>query len=93
MEIPAEGPEPCPPEIEYPCRWEYKAIGRNEELMRAAVTQIMAAEDIPYTLDYSNASRTGRFCSLLLAAVVQDEAHRNRIFSALVENEHIVMVL
>lgn len=93
MDAPAEPPEAERPEIEYPCRWEYKAIGRNEELMRAAVTEIMAAEDLPYTLDFSNASRTGRFCSLLLAVVVQDEVHRNRVFSALVENEHIVMVL
>ena len=93
MELSPASPDDQPPEIEYPCRWEYKTIGRSEELMREAVGQIMVAERLEYALDRSNTSRTGKYCSLVLAVVVETEEHRNRIFAALAGHEHIVMVL
>ncbi len=88
-----ERPERRRPEIEYPCRWEYKAIGRDEAEVRAAVGQVMAAEELEFALELSNSSRGGKYCSLVLAVPVKDEAHRNRIFAALTAHEHIVMVL
>jgi putative lipoic acid-binding regulatory protein len=88
-----EQPDPRRLEIVYPCRWEYKTIGRSEAQVREAVGQIMAAEQADYALEFSNSSRGGKYCSLVLAVPVQDEAHRNRIFAALTAHEHILMVL
>ena len=79
------------PVIEYPCRWEYKAIGWDEVAMRAAIIEIMA--DREHDVSFSRASRTGRYCSLLLVVMVESEDHRNAIFKALQEHRHIRMVL
>jgi putative lipoic acid-binding regulatory protein len=79
------------PIIEYPCPWEYKAIGWDEDLMREAIAEIMA--DRSHDLSFSRASSSGRYCSLLLVVTVESEDHRNAIFTALQEHRHIRMVL
>lgn len=79
------------PEIAYPCRWEYKAIGSDRESMEAAIVEIM--EDLDYALHFSNHSRTGKYCSLLLVVTVDSETHRNSIFQALQTHPDIRMVL
>ena len=79
------------PEIVYPCRWQYKAIGLDEDRMRVAIVEIVA--ELEYTLSLSNTSRTGKYCSMLLAVTVVSEAHRNAIFVALRDHRDITMVL
>ena len=79
------------PEIDYPCRWEYKTIGSSRELMQAAIVEVL--EDLDYTVDFSNVSRTGKYCSLVLVVTVDSEEHRNSIFAALRGHRHIRMVL
>ena len=79
------------PVIEYPCPWEYKAIGWDEDSMREAIAEIMA--DRQHDVSFSRASRSGRYCSLLLVVTVESEDHRNAIFRALQEHRHIRMVL
>ena len=79
------------PEIEYPCRWEYKTIGSSQELMQAAIVEVLA--DLDYTVDFSNVSRTGKYCSLVVVVTVDSEEHRNSIFAALRTHRHIRMVL
>jgi hypothetical protein len=79
------------PVIEYPCRWEYKAIGWDEALVREAVAEIMALRE--HEVSFSRNSRTGRYCSLLLVVTVESEDHRNAIFTALKQHRHIRMVL
>lgn len=79
------------PVIEYPCRWEYKAIGWDEVLMRAAIAEIMA--DREHELSFSRSSSAGTYCSLLLSVTVDSEEHRNAIFGALRQHRHIRMVL
>jgi putative lipoic acid-binding regulatory protein len=79
------------PIIEYPCSWEYKAIGSDEGCMREAIAEIMA--DREHELSFSRTSRTGRYCSLLLVVTVESEDQRNTIFRALQEHRHIRMVL
>ncbi len=79
------------PIIEYPCPWEYKAIGWDEDSMREAIVEIMA--DRQHDVSFSRTSRTGRYCSLLLVVVVESEDHRNAIFRALQSHRHIRMVL
>jgi uncharacterized protein len=79
------------PAVEYPCRWEYKAIGWDEDLMRAAIAEIVA--DREHELSFSRNSRGGRYCSLLLVVTVESEDHRNAIFAALQQHRDIRMVL
>jgi uncharacterized protein len=79
------------PVIEYPCSWEYKAIGWDEASMREAIAEIMA--DREHDLSFSRASSSGRYCSLLLVVTVDDEDHRNAVFKALQEHRHIRMVM
>ncbi len=79
------------PLIQYPCRWEYKAIGWDEVLVRSAIAEIMA--DVDYELSFSRNSSGGSYCSLLLAVTVESEDQRNAIFAALQQHEHIRMVL
>lgn len=79
------------PEIEYPCSWEYKTIGKSQEQMRTAIVAIM--EDREYTLAESNHSRGGKYCSLLLTTVVHSEEHRNTLFRTLQDHADILMVL
>jgi hypothetical protein len=79
------------PLIEYPCRWEYKAIGLDEFLMRAAIAEIMA--DLQHELSFSRNSSGGRYCSMLLVVTVESEDHRNSIFTALQKHRDIRMVL
>ena len=79
------------PAIEYPCAWQYKVIGLDQFLMRTAIGEILAG--LEYTLEVSNTSRTGKYCSLLLTLVVADEEHRNAVFAALAGHCDIRVVL
>ena len=79
------------PLVEYPCRWEYKAIGMDEALMRAAIAEVMA--DLEHELSFSRTSGGGRYCSLLLVVDVESEDHRNAIFTALQGHRDIRLVL
>ncbi len=81
------------PEIIYPCRWEFKTIGPDEYAMRLAIQEILAQGALQYSLDRSNTSRTGKYCSMILGLVVSSEEHRNAIFAALSNHPSIVMVL
>ena len=49
-------------EIEYPCLWNFKIIGREEKYMRRAIAEIVGDGD--YTLTFSNQSRHGKYRSL-----------------------------
>lgn len=79
------------PLIVYPCQWQFKTIGLSEQLMREAIVEIVA--DTEHTLSFSNTSRGGKYCSLLLSVTVSSEKHRNDLFVALQNHRHIVMVL
>jgi putative lipoic acid-binding regulatory protein len=79
------------PLLQYPCSWEYKAIGRDEDLMRQAIAEILL--DREHSLTFSRASRTGRYCSMLIEMVIESEEQRLAIYEALREHRHITMVL
>ncbi|MDE2799199.1 MAG: DUF493 domain-containing protein [Gemmatimonadota bacterium] len=79
------------PEIEYPCLWNFKIIGREEKHMRRAIAKIVGDSD--YTLTFSNQSRYGKYRSLNLDMVVLDESHRLNIYEALRHHRSIQIVL
>lgn len=66
------------PKIEYPCEWEYRIIGPDEENMRNAVVEILKAKQ--YTLFFSNISKAGKYISFALKTIVATEKERNEIY-------------
>jgi len=69
------------PKIEYPCEWEYRIIGTNEESIRKAVTDAVCGKE--YTLFFSNKSCAGKYISLALQINVTTEDERNAIYVSL----------
>lgn len=69
------------PEISYPTSWTYRIICTREEVVRAAVVEIVGP--IEHSLKHLGASSAGRYQRLELVLEVRDEAHRNEIFAAL----------
>jgi hypothetical protein len=91
VDIPSPAFEDDKPQIAYPCPWQYKVIGADSSLMRAAIGEILA--DCEYTVEPAHTSRTGKYCSLLVTLVVASEEHRLAIFAALANHGDIRVVL
>ena len=83
------------PQIEYPCKWSYKVIGPDEELIRQAVADCLAtcAAEREYELEVSRASGGGKYISLNMSVFVGDEDERNLIFRSLADHDNILMVM
>ena len=79
------------PEISYPCRWQYKLIGRIEELMHEEAKAIVAHR--PHEIKQGNKSRTGKFVSIELVVEVQHEEERLFIYDCLTKSQVIMQVL
>jgi len=78
-------------ELEYPCEWRYKLIGQEIEVIKLAVKDILS--DREHTIDFSNASCTGKYCSMNLDLLVHNEEDRQFIYEALKAHQNIKMVL
>lgn len=68
-------------ELDYPCPWQFTLIGSDEDVMRAAVAELMGDDE--HSLRLSNKSRTGKYTSLELEIIARDEAHRHATYAAL----------
>jgi putative lipoic acid-binding regulatory protein len=87
------------PEISYPCRWEYKVIGRDDRAVEAAVSACVqdlaegpeGARD--FDLSFSRASGKGNYLSFKLELEVSSQAERDRLFRALSTHPAISMVI
>lgn len=79
------------PHIDYPCAWEYRLIGEDEERMRAAVAEILG--EARYMLTLANRSQRARYCSLQLSLEVLDETQRLDTFERLRRNAAVRYVL
>lgn len=78
-------------ELEYPCAWSYRMIGSDESAIRALVAELLGETE--YTLVYGHRSRTGKYCSLQLDLIVQSEAHRQGLHTALSQAAFIKAIL
>jgi uncharacterized protein len=78
-------------ELEYPCRWQYRLIGRSEDAMRAAVSCIIG--DFECSIAPSHRSRSGVYCSVLVTVLVPDEPTRTRIYHSMKNHVDVMMVL
>ncbi len=77
--------------LTYPCHWVYKVIGSGQEQVRRAIDEVV--EGYEYTVTFSNASRTGKYCCLNLEMTVPSEESRTQIYQALKQHPHIILVL
>ena len=78
-------------ELEYPCSWSYKLIGYEKETIQKAIHEVILERE--HDLTHSNASKTGKYVSMNLNLVIQNEDERNFIYEALKAHQHIKMVL
>lgn len=79
------------PEISYPCKWGYKMIGRDAELMRKVASDLIGKK--LHTIKESNKSSKGTFVSLHLELVVDSEDERVYIYEELKKNSCFLHIL
>lgn len=79
------------PQIDYPCKWEYRLIGFNEDLLRGAIEEIMGSAG--HLVSFSNRSRSGKFVSLSVELRVEDESTRLALFEQFHSHPDVMMVL
>jgi len=77
--------------LEYPCSWCYKVIGHHKDDIHTAIKEIILEK--PHTLKLSNESKTGKYVSMNLDLIINNEDERTFIYEALKNHQHIKMVL
>ena len=78
-------------ELDYPCSWSYKLIGYEKKAIQKAIHDVILERE--HNLKHSNASKTGKYVSMNLDLVIQNEDERNFIYEALKKHQNIKMVL
>jgi len=78
-------------ELTYPCAWSYKLIGHEKEAIQKAIHEVIVERE--HSLEHSNNSKTGKYVSMNLELVIQNEDERNFIYEALKAHQNIKMVL
>jgi putative lipoic acid-binding regulatory protein len=81
----------CKPEIAYPCRWVYKVVGKDYELVRLAVLEVIQVRTCE--ISYSRSSSAGKYQSLSVEVEVESEEQRNSFYVALKEHPAVKIVL
>lgn len=84
---------PCngKPEIEYPCLWLYKVVGKDQESLRDAI--IAACTPVPVRISPSRSSSQGTYWSLNAELEVKDEDMRLSIYQSLTSHPAVKLVL
>jgi len=78
-------------ELTYPTAWTYKLIGYEKEAIQKAIHDVIIERE--HDLTHSKASKAGKYVSMNLDLVIQNEDERNFIFEALKAHQNIKMVL
>ena len=81
----------CKPEIQYPCRWQYRLIGEERTAIVAAVRSMV---DISVcVISEGNVSSGGRYLSVNVEMTVNDEVERLRFYQLFAAEPAIRVVL
>lgn len=78
-------------EIEYPCLWQYRLIGEDEDRLRAALAECV--DPARCTIGRGHVSTGGHYLSLVVDLTVDSEEERLRLYQKLAAHPHIRMVL
>ncbi len=79
------------PNINYPCKWNYKVIGTNVDEMIKAIE--FAVDGLDFKIGSSNVSSKAKYFSLNLEVSVTSEIIRDIIFAKLKANKFVRIVL
>lgn len=79
------------PSIKYPCSWVYKVIGTDEDALRRAITTVIENKDRLITK--SNISSGGKYTSLNLEVVVNDDETRLKYYQLLKNHAAVKVVM
>lgn len=79
------------PSIQYPCSWLYKVIGQDENALRKAISTVFGKDELLITK--SHTSSGGKYCSLNVEVVVEDEASRLGNYNNLKNHAAVKVVL
>ncbi len=77
--------------IEYPTSWQYKLVGLTKTQLQNAVKEVILERE--HTIKESKKSSSGKYVSMNLDLVIQNEDERLFIFDALKQHAHIKFVL
>ncbi len=78
-------------DLQYPCAWTYKVVGRDEAALRSAVAAVIGERE--HDLTWSRASSGGRYVSLRLVLQVTDDSERRGLGAALDGHADVKFVL
>jgi len=78
-------------ELNYPCKWTYKVIGKSETEIKKAVKETLDQRE--YSLKTSNSSKKGKFLSFTLELLVHNDDDRKTLYDVLCKHNKINMVL
>ena len=79
------------PELQYPCEWTYKVIGKNVDKLITAIEN--SSLDLAYEVTPSNVSKNENYFSLNFKVTVPSEAARDLIYQKLNDHSDVIMVL
>lgn len=79
------------PNIQYPCLWGYKVIGRHEESIKKAIDDVF--QNLKPSLNEAKKSSKGKFISITIEIEVLNENQRLDLHQRLSSREEISMVL
>jgi len=79
------------PDISYPCLWEYKVIGEDQQILTEIILEACAPADPEIKL--SKISSGGRYYSLNATLTVKDEEMRLSIFNRIQKHPAVKMVI
>ena len=79
------------PELNYPCEWIYKVIGKDVNKLIEAIEH--ASLELEYEVTPSNISKNENYISLNFKVTVPSEAARDIIYQKLNNNKDVIMVL
>jgi uncharacterized protein len=78
-------------QVDYPCSWVYKVIGKDQQQVRQAIAEII--QERRCIITRSNSSKSGKYHCLNVELVVQNEELRNGLYRTLKSHPAIKMVL
>ena len=78
-------------ELTYPCSWSYKLIAGEKEALEQAIRDVI--DEREHKLTHSKNSKSGKYISMNLDLVIQNDDERNFIYEALKAHQNIVRVL
>ena len=79
------------PELQYPCEWTYKVIGKNVDKLITAIET--SSLDLAYEVTPSNVSKNENYFSLNFKVTVPSEVARDLIYQKLNDHSDVIMVL